>query len=43
MDARITEVTEVYEVGGFKLNVVFGDSLPTLTEKLKSMVEDRRG
>ena len=43
VDARITEVTEVYEASGFKLNVVFGDSLPTLTEKLKSMVEDRRG
>jgi hypothetical protein len=43
MDVRITEITEVYEAGGFKLNVVFGDSLPTLTEKLKSIVEDRRG
>ena len=43
VDVRITEVTEVYEASGFKLNVVFGDSLPTLTEKLKAMVEDRRG
>ncbi len=43
VDVRITEVTEVYESSGFKLNVVFGDSLPTLTEKLKAMVEDRRG
>lgn len=42
-DVRITEVTEIYEASGFKLNVVFGDSLPTLTEKLKAMVEDRRG
>ena len=38
MDAKITEVTEVYEAGGFKLNVVFGNSLPTLREKLKSMI-----
>ena len=43
VDVRITEVTEVYEAGGFKLNVVFGNSLPTLTEKLKAIVEDRRG
>jgi len=35
MDTRITEVTEIYEKGGFKLNVVFGESLPTLTERLK--------
>lgn len=35
MDTRITEVIEIYEAGGLKLNVTFGDSLPTLTEKLK--------
>lgn len=38
MDTRITEVTEIYEAGGFKLNVVFGNSLPTLTEKIKSIL-----
>ncbi len=36
MDARITEVAEVYEASGFKLNVTFGNSLPTLSQKLKS-------
>ncbi len=38
MDTRITEVTEIYEAGGFKLNVIFGNSLPTLREKLKSIM-----
>lgn len=41
IDTRITEITEIYEADGFKLNVVFGNSLPTLTEKIKSIVEDR--
>jgi hypothetical protein len=36
MDTRITEVTETYEPGGFRLSVVFGNSLPTLSQKLKS-------
>lgn len=36
IDTRITEVTEIYEQAGFRLDVVFGESLPTLTEKLKS-------
>jgi hypothetical protein len=36
MDTRITEVTEIYEAGGFKLNVTFGESLPTITQKIKS-------
>lgn len=36
MDTRIIEVTEIYEPGGFRLNVVFGNSLPTLSQKLKS-------
>lgn len=40
MDSRITEVTEIYEAGGLKLNVVFGNSLPTLTEKLKSAFQE---
>lgn len=36
VDTRIIEVTEIYEAGGFKLNVIFGESLPTLTQKIKS-------
>jgi len=40
MDARITEVIEIYEPDGFKLRAVFGNKLPTLTEKLKSKLEN---
>ncbi len=36
MDARITEVEEIHEASGFKLNVTFGNNLPTLSQKLKS-------
>lgn len=35
LDARITEVTEIYEAGGFRLTATFGHSMPTLAEKLK--------
>lgn len=34
-DYRISEVKEIYEVGGFKVETVFGSSLPTLVEKIK--------
>jgi hypothetical protein len=40
MDTRITEVEEIYEVGGFKLNATFGESIPTLTQKLKSTLQE---
>ena len=40
MDVRITEVEEVYEASGFKLNVAFGKSLPTLSQKLKSKLNE---
>lgn len=36
MDSRVTEVEEIYEAGGFKLNVTFGNSLPILSQKLKA-------
>ena len=42
MDTRVTEVTEIYEPGGFKLNVVFGNSLPTLSQKLKLALGELR-
>ncbi len=42
MDTRITEVTEIYEPGGFRVNVVFGNSLPTLSQKLKSALGEFR-
>lgn len=35
MDTRITEIKEIYEASGFKLEVTFGNSVPTLTEKIK--------
>lgn len=35
MDARISEVTEVYEAGGMQVLVTFGNSIPTLLERLR--------
>lgn len=36
MDSRVTEVEEIYEAGGFRLNVTFGYNLPSLSKKLKT-------
>ena len=38
IDARITEVEEIYEQDGFSLNVTFGNSVPTLIDKIKQVV-----
>jgi len=38
IDARITEVEEIYEQNGFSLNVTFGNSVPTLIDKIKQVV-----
>lgn len=35
VDTRITEVTEIYEAGGFRLDVLFGEGPLTLGEKIK--------
>ena len=35
LDSRITEVTEIYEVGGYRINAVFGNNVPTLVERIK--------
>lgn len=35
MDARITELAEVYEPNGFTLSATFGNSLPTLIDRIK--------
>ena len=40
VNTRITEVTEIYEAGGFRLNVVFGEAPPTLGEKIKREIKD---
>jgi hypothetical protein len=42
MDTRVTEVEEIYEAGGFKLNVTFGESIPTLKQKLKSTLQEMK-
>ncbi len=38
IDTRITEVQEIYESTGKQINVTFGDSIPTLIEKLKEVI-----
>lgn len=37
IDTQITEVQEIYEKEGIKINVTFGNNIPTLIEKIKSM------
>ena len=38
-DRRITEVTEIYESTGFKLDVAFGESLPTILDIVKKATD----
>jgi len=38
VDTRITEIEEVYEESGFDINVIFGNSIPTLIDKIKQVV-----
>lgn len=38
-DLRIVEVKEIYEKSGFKLEVLFGEIIPTLIEKIKSEID----
>jgi hypothetical protein len=35
LDTRITEIKEIYEVSGFKIEAVFGNNRPTLIKKIK--------
>jgi hypothetical protein len=35
LDSRITEIEEVYEEAGQRINVVFGNNIPTLIDKIK--------
>ncbi|WP_461366633.1 siphovirus ReqiPepy6 Gp37-like family protein [Candidatus Darwinibacter acetoxidans] len=39
LDSRVTEVTEVYEPAGFRLQATFGSSIPTLPEKIKQELD----
>ena len=37
IDARITEVTEIYQKGTEEIEATFGDSLPTLVDKIRKV------
>lgn len=39
VDRRITEIKEIYEEDGFKLDVAFGEGMPTVIEKVKQMTD----
>lgn len=41
LDSRITEIEEVYEENGFAINVVFGNKIPTLIDKVKIMSKQK--
>lgn len=38
-DRRITEVTEIYENDGFKLDIAFGESIPTIKDIIKQATD----
>lgn len=38
IDARITEVTEGYEVKGESLEIIFGEAIPSLYKQIKNMI-----
>lgn len=40
LDSRIVEVKEIYEVRGFQLEAIFGNTIPTIIDKLKKMGSD---
>lgn len=42
-DARITEIKEIYEPGGFQIEATFGESQPTLVKKLKQELSQISG
>lgn len=42
LDARITEIKEIYEPEGFQLEATFGNSRPTLTSKIKQELSGMR-
>lgn len=39
LDARITEITEIYEESGFRLEMTFGNGVISLTKKIKQEVD----
>ncbi|MHB9909356.1 siphovirus ReqiPepy6 Gp37-like family protein [Clostridium botulinum] len=38
IDTRITEIEEIYEEKGLEINVVFGNNIPTIIDKIKQKV-----
>lgn len=40
VDRRITAITEIYEGTGFRLDISFGESLPTVADILKEIQDD---
>ena len=38
IDTRITEIEEVYEESGKKINVTFGNEIPTLIDKIRQVI-----
>lgn len=43
MDARITEIKEVYEAAGFSIEATFGNNRPTLIQKIKQELSQISG
>ncbi|MEC5422403.1 siphovirus ReqiPepy6 Gp37-like family protein [Virgibacillus sp. C22-A2] len=43
VDRRITEITEIHEASGFKLEAVFGQNRPTLISRLKNKFDEMEG
>lgn len=43
MDARITEIKEIYEPDGFQLEVTFGNKIPTVIDKIKQNLDQVSG
>ena len=43
MDTVIVEIEEIYEAQGTKINVVFGNNIPTLADKIKIISNQQQG
>jgi len=43
MDARITDIKEIHEVGGFEIEATFGNNRPTLIQKIKQELSQISG
>lgn len=43
LNARITEIKEIYETSGFRIEAVFGNNRPTLIKKIKQELSQMSG